>query len=388
MMFLHYFATGASLPLMSLYLNQELGFGGSGAGLILSFASLAAFISPLLGAFVTDRIMSAERLFALVEFLAAVAIFLLYLQRSFLPVLLCYLFYMSLMVPATAISNTIVFHHSPDRGNSFGGIRLWGTIGWVCSGWLFSFFWLRLGKGSVSDALVATAVVDVLLGMYALTLPSSRSSAPRRKELFPRAAFKVFTNPGVILVGITAFLMQITQRYYYFGIPPYLRSLGFSDAVMLPAMSLGQVMEAVSMLFLVILFRFFSYRTVMMLGVTMEICRFLAFYLGTSPASALLGIAFHGPSFAFFFTVSFIYINTFADKESRAGVQQLFFLIIEGFGTLAGSLLSGFVYDRATGVDGIVDYHHFWGVPLVLAFSVFSLTVLLRLIPGLKSRTR
>jgi MFS family permease len=380
-MFLHYFAAGASLPLMSLYFSQELGFGGAGAGFILSISALAAFITPLIGSFVADRLISAERLFAVTELAGALAVLLLALQRSFIPVLIFYLLYMSLFIPATALSNIIVFHHSPDQGRSYGGIRLWGTVGWVFSGWIFSFAYLRLFDGAITDALFATSLIMTILGLYALTLPKGGKRGPRRNEFIPRAALAVIAKPQVFIVFVLGLLMQITHRFYYFGAAPYLRYLGFEDSMILPAMSLGQTMEIVSMLCLPFLFRFFAYRTILVFGVAMEFIRFLLFFVGSTSATALAGIAFHGPSFTFFFTVAFIYLNSFTNEESRAGVQQLFMMVIDGGGTLAGSLLAGHAYDRAVFAALATDYQRFWIYPLAITIPVLIFVLLLRFLP-------
>lgn len=375
-MFLHYFAAGLTLPLMSLYFSQELNFGGTGAGIILAVSAISAVLSPVLGAFVTDRLLSAERLFALCELLAALFIFLLWASSSFWAVLIFYLCYMGMFIPAMALSNTIVFHHSPDGGRSFGGVRLWGTVGWVCAGWIFSFFWLRVHGGDVSDALVCTAIAEALLALYALRLPGQKGASPRRKSFFPASALRVFMRPETALLAIAAFSMQLSHRIYYFGAAPYLRHLGLGDEYILPLMSIGQAMEVVSLLLFPLILRYLSYRRILLLGTVMELCRFSFLCFGTSSLSALAGIAFHGPAFAFFFTIAFMYVNTFADQESRAGVQQLIFLIIEGAGTLGGNILAGALYDLASD-GGAVVYSRFWGPALGIAgLSFFLMTVL------------
>lgn len=375
-MFLHYFAAGITLPIMSLYLSQELGFGGTGAGIILSLSAVSAVFAPLVGSFITDRLLSAERVFAVAEFGAGVFIFLLWISESFIAVLVWYLLYMSMLVPAMALSNTIVFHHSTDGGRSFGGIRLWGTVGWVVAGWGFSVLWIGVGGGVVTDAPLFSALVAAGLGVFALTLPRGEGGRPRRRELIPRGALRVMMRPEVALVAAVALLMQISHRMYYFGAAPYIRHVGFPDRWILPALSVGQFTEILSMLLLPLLFRRFTYRTVLGLGVLMEFCRFSAFYFGASSGSAILAIAFHGPAFTLFFIVAFIYLNTFADGESRAGVQQLFLLLIEGAAALSGSLLAGSLYD-AFAVGGRVDYTRFWSVPL--GISIISLVLILLL---------
>jgi hypothetical protein len=126
----------------------------------------------------------------------------------------------------------------------------------------------------------------------------------------------------------------------------------------------------------------------------MEVLRFFCFTLVGWKYLAVAGILFHGPAFALFFTTAFIFIDTFTDTESRAGVQQLFSVLSIGIGNFAGSILAGFVYDLSTAAStaggagaaggaggsgaggaaeaaaGTVLYTNFWMVPLVISALV------------------
>ena len=90
-----------------------------------------------------------------------------------------------------------------------------------------------------------------------------------------------------------------------------------------------------------------------------------------------MGVLFHGPAFALFFSTAFIFINSFTSTESRAGVQQIFNVVTIGMGNFAGSIAAGFVYDAASGggffsgaaaagAAGVV-YTQFWLVPLIIS---------------------
>ena len=58
-MFLQYVVNAAVFPILSLYLSTYLHFSGSQAGLVMSMTALAAFVSPLVGAFIADRFARA-----------------------------------------------------------------------------------------------------------------------------------------------------------------------------------------------------------------------------------------------------------------------------------------------------------------------------------------
>ena len=373
-MFLFYFAGGAHIPIISLYLNKILGFSGAQTGIVLSMSALSAVAAPLLGSFVADRLLSTERLLGTLQLLSGVLMFLLTFQRTFLPVFLLFLVYKMSFGPGVALTNSVVFHHAPDARRQFGGIRKWGTIGWVAAGWFFSIVWMRILGGPIEDVLRVSAGVSILLGLYSFTIPGSGGREPRRSELVPRAALRLFRDRRIVLVTATGFLMQVVTKYFYFGTAPFLKDMGYAEAVIMPAMTIGQLTEVAALALLGGLIARIGYRRALLLGTTMEIARYSLLLLSTFfPPLAVSGIAFHGPSFAFFFTTAFIYLNSFSDMESRAGLQQLFSVATVGLGNFAGSVLAGFVYDAAANAAGEVNYLLFWLIPLTVGVAALMM---------------
>jgi predicted MFS family arabinose efflux permease len=373
-MFLFYFAAGAHIPIISLYLNKVLGFSGAQTGLVLSMSALSAVAAPLLGSFVADRLLSTERLLGTLQIISGVLMFLLTFQQAFLPVFLLFLFYKMSFGPGVALTNSVVFHHAPDARRQFGGIRKWGTIGWVAAGWLFSLVWMELLGGPIDDALQVAAAVSILLGLYSFTIPGEGGREPRRSELIPRAALRLFGDRRVILVAVTGFLMQVVTKYFYFGTAPFLKDMGFPESAIMPSMTVGQFTEVAALAVLGGVIARLGYRRALLLGTVMEICRYSLLLLSTwFPPLAVAGVAFHGPSFAFFFTTAFIYLDSFTDAESRAGLQQLFSVVTIGLGNFAGSLIAGFIYDAAAGAAGQVNYMVFWLVPLTIAVAAWTI---------------
>ncbi len=381
-MMLFYLAAGANVPIISLYLTKTLHFNGAQTGAILSMSSLSAVAAPLFGAFVADRLVSSERLLAYAQFLSGILLFILTLQEAFIPVFVLYLSYQMLFQPGVAITNAIVFHHSPDATRQFGVVRKWGTVGWIISGWFFSLFWIRFAGGDIADALTFSALISIGLGFYAFTLPSGPKNAPRRSRLFPKEALKLFKTPAVVGVAVAGFFIQLVDKYYYFGMAPFLKDIGFADSLIMPIMTIGQITEVFFLALLGGIIARIGYRKALMLGALMEFGRFFFFSLVGWKYFAVVGVLFHGPAFALFFSTAFIFINSFTDTESRAGVQQLYTVLSIGLGNFAGSITAGFVYDAASGstageggvqaaaaTDGAaaVAYSQFWLVPLIIS---------------------
>ena len=95
--------------------------------------------------------------------------------------------------PTIALTNSLAFHHMPDRDRDFGVVRLWGTVGWIVAGILVGQYLLRACTpvdGTLEEIKAAqdagrifafnlSAGLGVLMGIFCFTLPNT---PPSRNE--------------------------------------------------------------------------------------------------------------------------------------------------------------------------------------------------------------
>ncbi len=370
MMFLQYVVMGAVWPVMSLYLQQVLGFSGTQTGTVLALSAVGAFVAPAVGACVADRLISAERLLSLCHFGAAAFMGLIIRQTGFETVLPCYLGYAVCMGSTVALTNAIAFHHAPQGQRRFGNTRVWGTIGWVTVAWGFGTLWLQDldGAGPAShlpSALRFSVWASLALGLYGLSLPrvDRRIQGPIR--LLPRESIRVFMKPQVLLLAAVGYLVGTVDRYYYFGMALYLKDLGYTEGQIMPMMSAGQITEMVAMCLLAWFLARLGTKRTLLLGLLAEIVRFSAFAFGSSGFLVLMGNACHGLAFAFFFTSLYITIDSYCDTRSRTGLHQLFTIATSALGALTANLVGGWCLDHFVRASTQPDYRGFWLVPMV-----------------------
>ena len=93
--------------------------------------------------------------------------------------------YSVIYAPTIALTNSLAFHHMPDRDRDFGWVRLWGTVGWIVVGigigqWLLhthtpadvSAAEESLAQATgMKDAFRLSAILGVLMGLYCFSLP-------------------------------------------------------------------------------------------------------------------------------------------------------------------------------------------------------------------------
>jgi nucleoside transporter len=375
MMFLQYAAMGALAPVMSLYLKDHLGFAPEEVGLILAMPAVAAFASPFITARVADRLVSAERVLALYHLLAAGAMAALCFQDRLVPVMLLFLLFALLFSPTSTLCNSVAFHHIPEARRNFGAVRLWGTIGWIAVAWIFGYGWLRgLGAEPAADrlphALPATAICCVVMAAFVFTFPR-RPAEKNQKPPTIRGALAVLRQPALALFCVLTFISAITNTFYMQWSGPFISQHGIAQEFIMPALSLGQVMEIPAMFFVGRFLERFGFKTVMAVGLGAQVLRCALFAFTPETSAILVGIGLHGVSWTFFFTAGYIYIDQHSPARSRAAVLLFFTMTFACFGKLAGNLLAGRIagalLDSATNE---INFTAFWIVPMVLSAIV------------------
>lgn len=376
MMFLEYMVPGATTPILSHYLKNYLHFEPYQVGYILAVLAVAAFVAPFIASHIADRWIRSERFLALCHLASAAAMVALAHQNRFWPFLAIYFLYGLAFTPTFGLTNAIALHHIRDARRDFGGIRMWGTAGWVAVAWIFSFLWLGVGNTSIHrlpHALYASALCSVLLAAYSLTMPRG-AAAPvaHPTSLMYWKSLKMLARPGLAVLCVLTFAASMTHQIYYYGMSPYLSQAGFPNHYIMPAMSIGQVSEVVILGMLGLCLTRITIKQALILGLAAQALRYLLFaYGGASMPAILIGIALHGICYAFYFTSAYIYIDHHSTVDTRAGLQQLFTIMIAGFGTFAAYVAGGYIGQFFTAAgSSTIDFRLFWLVPAVLSLIV------------------
>ena len=365
LMFGHFFVLGGIAPLLNLYLLNDLGFRGWQAGVIVSLGSIGLIAGTLTNALVADRLVRSERLYSGLKLISAITPLLLCRVRTFAMVFTCYALFSVTFGPGGTVMESVVFHHMPPgRRNHFGSVRVFATFGWVGVAWLLplvdklaqnhgialSVFQLAFILGIVGCLMN----VGIMLSLPKRTLPQ-RTSA---KRFLPAEALAVFRSPPALLLTACTFCTGFLDRYFFFVIAPYLKSLGVQDAYVLRTMSMGQILEIFGLFSLAWLLAKAGFRTVMLVGALLHVCRFSLLAFGGSYATAVAGTILHGAAFAFYFVPATMCFERLCSREALSGAYLLFTVVTAGLSGLASSLIGGMLFDMNAG------YLTIWLVPL------------------------
>ncbi len=134
MMLLQYAIWGAWLPLLWPYLSEYVGMSGKEIGTLFSVGAVGAIVAPFIAGQIADRYFNTEKFLGLSHIVGAVLVYQLASITGYWAFLAFSLLYSLIYSPTLSLTNSLAFHHLPDRDRDFGRVRVWGTVGWILVG--------------------------------------------------------------------------------------------------------------------------------------------------------------------------------------------------------------------------------------------------------------
>jgi nucleoside transporter len=382
MMFLQYFMFGSWLVTLGTYMSKGLQFDGI-IGTAYGMQGFATIVSTLFIGALADRVIAAQKLLGVMSILSGLSLFLLAEVHTSPTLFLAAVALQFLcFVPTIPLSNSIALHCSTDRAAQFPGIRVWGTVGWILAGVLVgSIPGAALGK----LPLQIGGAVGLVLGLYALTLPSVPPSAQgggrlRLSDLLGLDMLKQLRQRdfAVFIAGVLVLLLPL--GFYNTYANNFLTEVGASVELFgrrfepAAVQTLGQISEVAFLLVLPFFLRRFGIKGVLLMGMFAWALRYGFFATAAAPGGvqmALLvtGVLLHGICYDFFFVAGQIYVDEKFDPAVRVRAQSFLVFINMGIGVILASNIANWIYQSNTTPAGAHNWQTIWSVPAVVALA-------------------
>ena len=386
--FLQFFVWGAWLITIGVYWFGTKNWGGEEFGKVFATLGIASIIMPALTGIIADRWMNAEKLFGILHILYGVTLFFLPSittpENFFWVMLIAMMFYM----PTISLSNSIAYYvlknNNYDVVKVFPPIRVWGTIGFIAAMWITN---LTGNKASGNQFYIA-AVIAIILGIYSFSLPKCppQNLIPANATLSEKLglnAFSLFKDYKMALFFFFSMFLgaalQLTNMYgdtflSDFGkIPEYAESFVVKRSTLI--MSISQISETLFILAIPFFLSKYGIKNVMLISMLAWVLRFGLFAYGVPVGFGLglivLSCIVYGMAFDFFNISGSLFVETTTDFKIRSSAQGLFMMMTNGFGAIAGSLVSGWlIQEFFTQPNGDKMWHEIW-----LVFAGYALVI-------------
>ena len=393
--FLEFAVWGAYLISMGLYLGSE-GLG-SNIGWFYSVQGFVSLCMPALMGIVADKWIQAQRLLSLCHLLAGLFMIACCFYGlsaagsvSFGTLFSLYTISVAFFMPTIALTNSVAYNALEKEGldtvKAFPPIRVWGTVGFICSMWAVNL----LGFKSTPYQFALSGGLSLLMALYSLSMPACPTNQSGEKKSLVDAlglrAFALFKDYRMALFFIFSMLLgsclQITNGYAtsyleaWGALPQYADSLMVKYSVIVT--SISQMSETLCILLIPFCLSRFGIKKVMLMAMLAWTLRFGFFAIGNPGPGftfIILSMIVYGVAFDFFNISGSLFVDKETDLSVRNSAQGLFMMMTNGFGATIGMLcaqevVNHFVFNLPEGSDVLAGWRTCWYI-----FAAYALVV-------------
>ena len=412
MNFLEFAVWGAYLTSLGRYLGN-IGLG-SQIKWFFAMQGIVSLFMPTLMGIVADRKIQAQKVLSLCHgvagiFMMAAGFYCMSAGSGvhFGPLFILYSISLAFFMPTIALTNSVAYNAlrgvQMDPVKEFPPIRVFGTIGFICSMLLTNFLpignawlingdtgsWELVAHPTMQNSfaqLIYSGILSIVLCAYALTMPKCPVNPAKEKTNFVDAfglkAFTLFKDSQFAVFFIFSMLLgaalQITNGYAntflgsFASDPALANTFAVKNSNALIAIS--QASETLCILLIPFFMKKFGIKKVMLISMLAWVFRFGFFGLG-NPAMPgvllfVLSCIVYGIAFDFFNISGSLYVEQRTDKDIRSSAQGLFMMMTNGFGATIGTLAAGAVIDACDVFNTPANWPKAWYI-----FAAYALVV-------------
>jgi nucleoside transporter len=358
MMFLQYFVQGCYLPVISLYLQDALGFSLDEIGKFGAAIAVGPLVAPFFIGQIVDRHVATQHVLSFCHLAGGVLMLALYYATEFWPIIILGAAYSTLYVPSMMLTNSLSFHHLKNRDREFPIIRLFGTIGFILPAWLVEMYFLKGLEGDALDTgrgvvLALSGIVGLAMGVYSLTLPHTPPKRKADADLAPGKVAGLLRYRYFLVLILVSLLIAVVHKFYFVLNSPFLKAVlekgAIADAWEQRISSIGQISEVAVMAGLGLAITRIGFKATMLCGIFAYLLRCVIFAGAISldvsfpvvMSLVCIGQALHGFCFGCFMAAAFIYVDRVATADVRGSMQNLYGTFILSLGFVIGGFVAG-----------------------------------------------
>lgn len=363
--FLIFGALGTLVNYAPLYFKQ-LNFSGTQISTILVLGSIALIlVAPKYG-LIFDTAKDKRNVLLVSIFVMAASLGMIGYLRAFIPILILWVIYRIVNGPLYSISENLSYGVMTTQNSSFGGIRLWGSIGFAVAAWIGGWTYQLYGL-QANNLLFFT-----LMGLSALVLLRMPASVfdveedTEERDFSLREVFKLIVNNRfLLLMALALAVSDPVQDGVRSFENIYLENLGVQAGMIGLANMLSALTEVPFMSYADRVIHKFGIRRIIIFVFIFDILRRLSVWFFPTAGVVFTTSVMNSVSFTFRLVCSVTLVNLCLPKQVTSAANAFVGVTLFSLGYVISNALGGLIYDN-------------WGNrPIYLMGAAFSLISLL-----------
>lgn len=334
----YYMALGAYMPFINLY-YERLGLSGVQIG---TLAALPVFITAtitFLWAALADAFQLHHVILRTAFLLAAVVVYWLSQAKHFVALIPWVFAYAIVTSPISPLLDSNALEVAKEHQHSYGGLRVWGSVGWAISTWLVGLLIEARGTHWFFYSYIVLITVAFLFSLF----QPARKLVQRSSLMHGlRALFRF----DFILFLVSIFLLNTGSGGVHSFFSLYLNQIGATEGQIGFSWALAAVSELPVMAFSAVMLRRMGAEGLLVMAFLVFIIRWLLYSVIDVPLWALLVQLLHGLSFAAFLVGGVTFVSERTPPGLSATAQAIYSTATFGLASITGSLIGGYLYDN------------------------------------------
>ncbi|MFD1739280.1 MFS transporter [Bacillus salitolerans] len=372
--FLTFFGIGSLYPLLTVYLDENIGLTGSQIGVIMSISPVVMIIVQPMWGMLSDWTQKPKVLLTIAIVLTSLIGFIYSFMDTYVTIFIIAIFIATAQSAIVPLSDSITLNYVQKVNGNYGSFRLWGALG-------FAISVLVVGRAAEFVGLTVIfysfAIVLFLSTIFSWRLPGE--SQRIQTNLF-QGIHSLGKRPRFLLFLLTTFLIfgPIYANNFYFGL--LIKDLGGTLTGVGIAFLLAAGSEAPFMQYARKFIQRVGMLHVLLIAASISMIRWYFYFYEPSLFLVYATTIAQGISVGLFIPAALQYVRDISPKEVHITAVSLYSAIGNGLGSWFCTYFGGIILE----LNSIQAVYLFYGV--LTTFGVITLLAITR-IDHIKRRT-
>lgn len=343
--FAYYAYVGMFAPYASLYFANK-GMSGVQIGILMSMMQVTRIFGPNLWGWIADQKGQRVQVLRYTAFAALLTLCVMPGAQAFITFFLVMVLLNTFTSSQTPLSEALMLSEMRGDLTHYGRLRLWGSVGFICSVMLGGQFLDLLGVAAFPWLALGWLALVCVVSLKLRDPPDTHPHGARPQAV---SSLTLLRQPEVLAFFTSTFLMVAAHAALYVYYSLYLEHIGYSKSLIGAMWSLGVVAEIVFFYFQAPLFRRFGAKKLMLLSLVLAVLRFAM--IGTGARSTLvllLAQVLHAFTFGAHHSASVMTMQRWFAGPLQARGQALYTSISYGLGGSLGGLILSVGWERVS----------------------------------------
>lgn len=360
-----YIAYAISYTMMLPYLSS-LNYTSSEKGLILSGTAVIAMTGQFLFGFLCDKYKSVKWMFYLTTIIFIILVYLGYsaTKADFLFHILTISLMGGFFRVVVGLLDSWTIERDPILQKNYGIIRAFGSIGWIIGSPITVMILNQSGYGSLA---LWVAVLSIITLVFSFWIGDAQKVAHQEPVTINDLKLLLLKKQYLVLMAILV-IISIPLFADAYTVVDKILKLGGTPQDISNKWVLQAFCELPLFFFGSWLYKRFSAKTLLMVGIFMFIIRFLLSAIATTPFQLVLIASTQLVTFPFILLSSKILVDEESPGHLKSTGQLLGLALYTGLSALIAPLISGFMVDWVGTDNTLLFFAALCLIPLGLGF--------------------